>query len=150
ATPSSSAPRSRSRFRDGRSARPTPSLARPRRSKTDGRPRSFRASSRGATMSDFLSRMAAGSRARVADARARLGERALVRRARLRPPPPRLSLPPRFDVIAEIKPASPAAGRLAPIGPGGGDALIARARRYARAGAFAISVLTEPSAFGGS
>ena len=101
-------------------------------------------------MRDFLSTMAAGSRARVADARARLGEGSLVRRASLRPLPPPLRLDPRFDVIAEIKPASPSAGRLAPTGPGGGDALITRARGYARAGAAAISVLTEPSAFGGS
>jgi indole-3-glycerol phosphate synthase len=94
--------------------------------------------------------MADASRARVADARARLGEGQLVRRASLRPLPPPLRLHPRFDVIPEIKPASPSAGRLAPTGPGGGDALIARARRYAQAGAAAISVLTEPSAFGGS
>ncbi|HEX4826106.1 MAG TPA: hypothetical protein VFV19_17540 [Candidatus Polarisedimenticolaceae bacterium] len=101
-------------------------------------------------MRDFLSRMAAGSRARVVEARGRLSESQLVRRASLRPLPPPLRLHPRFDVIAEIKPASPSAGPLAPVGPGGGDALIARARRYAGAGAAAISVLTEPSAFGGS
>jgi len=101
-------------------------------------------------MRDFLSLMAEASRARVADARARLGEGQLIRRASLRPLPPPLRLHPRFDVIAEIKPASPSAGRLAPTGPGGGDALITRARRYAHAGAAAISVLTEPSAFGGS
>ena len=51
-----------------------------------------------------------------------------------------------FDVIAEIKERSPAAGRLAD--PTHDRAR--QARRYVRGGAAAISVLTEPSRFDGS
>lgn len=51
-----------------------------------------------------------------------------------------------FGVIAEIKDHSPAEGALA--SPGGDRA--ERARQYAAGGAAAISVLTEPSRFGGS
>jgi indole-3-glycerol phosphate synthase len=94
--------------------------------------------------------MAASSRARVREARARSSESELMRRAALRPAPPRLRLHSRFDVIAEIKPISPASGRLTATGAGAGAALIERARRYGATGAAAISVLTEPSAFGGS
>lgn len=50
-----------------------------------------------------------------------------------------------FDLIAEIKERSPAEGTLA----GAGHDRVARARRYARGGAAAISVLTEPSRFAG-
>ena len=50
-----------------------------------------------------------------------------------------------FGVIAEIKDHSPAEGALAT--PGGDRA--DRARQYAAGGAAAISVLTEPSRFGG-
>jgi indole-3-glycerol phosphate synthase len=50
-----------------------------------------------------------------------------------------------FDVIAEIKNSSPSEGPLAVAG----EDRRARARNYARGGAAAISVLTEPLAFGG-
>lgn len=51
-----------------------------------------------------------------------------------------------FDVIAEIKRRSPAEGVLADRGD---SYLDARARTYAKAGAAAISVLTEPTRFDG-
>lgn len=70
----------------------------------------------------------------------------LTARARQTPKPPALRLNERFDVIAEIKLRSPAAG-----GPARAiDDLPARAVAYAAGGAAAISVLTEPSRFDGS
>jgi len=53
---------------------------------------------------------------------------------------------PGLHVIAEIKRASPSAGRIA----GDGDDIVARARAYQAGGAAAISVLCEPHWFGGS
>ena len=50
-----------------------------------------------------------------------------------------------FDLIAEIKERSPAAGPL-----GGSGSRADRARQYVAGGAAAISVLTEPSRFGGA
>jgi indole-3-glycerol phosphate synthase len=92
----------------------------------------------------FLERMAAASRERVRSARARESDAALERRALARPPPPPLTLD-RFDVIAELKLRSPAAGGLA----SGGFDRHAQLASYARGGAAAISVLTEPSEFHG-
>jgi hypothetical protein len=60
----------------------------------------------------FLERMAAASRARVAAARAVESDAALERRALAAPQPPPLVLG-GFDVIAELKLRSPAAGGLA-------------------------------------
>lgn len=96
-------------------------------------------------MSGFLERMAEASRARVRAARARTPEATLLARAQAAPPPPPLALG-AFDVIAELKLRSPAAGTLAP------DALDLgrQVEAYARGGAAAVSVLTEPDAFGGS
>ncbi len=54
----------------------------------------------------------------------------------------------RTAVIAEVKRASPSAGTLDAVG-GGPDAVAALARRYTDAGAAALSILTEPSRFGG-
>jgi indole-3-glycerol phosphate synthase len=51
-----------------------------------------------------------------------------------------------FDLIAELKLRSPALGDLGAAG----DDLDARVTAYARAGAAAVSVLTEPSRFSGS
>jgi indole-3-glycerol phosphate synthase len=93
----------------------------------------------------LLQRMAASSRARVRGARAREPESALLRRASAMPAPPPLVLD-GFDLIAELKLRSPAAGGLA-------DAAFDRLgqiRAYAEAGAAAVSVLTEPSEFAGS
>lgn len=90
-------------------------------------------------MSGFLQRMARASAAR-ADAIGREFAAAELEQPLV---PLRLA---GFDLIAEIKPRSPAEGRLAD-----GDAELAgRAARYARAGAAAVSVLTEPSEFGGA
>jgi indole-3-glycerol phosphate synthase len=98
-------------------------------------------------MSGFLEQMTRSSAERVAQAALREGIAALERRARQTPagPPLRLS-PAGFDVIAELKLRSPAAGIL-------GDAKddwLGRVATYARAGAAAVSVLTEPSRFDGS
>jgi len=98
-------------------------------------------------MSGFLNDMAASSAARVAEALRHESVDELERRARQAPPcaPLRLS-PLGFDVIAELKLRSPAAGVL-------GDAAqdwLGRVAAYARGGAAAVSVLTEPSRFDGS
>ena len=65
--------------------------------------------------------------------------RAALAGGRHRPVPP---------IIAEIKRASPAAGRLARGGPAGFDP-VEQARRYAAGGAAALSVVTEPDHFHG-
>ncbi|MBV8877700.1 MAG: indole-3-glycerol-phosphate synthase [Gammaproteobacteria bacterium] len=98
-------------------------------------------------MSSFLDEMAAASATRLRLARARLPEPALLDLAARTPAPPRLRLSTDgFDLMAELKLRSPAAGALgaqdSPVGP--------RALAYARAGAAAVSVLTEPSRFDGS
>jgi indole-3-glycerol phosphate synthase len=97
--------------------------------------------------SDFLAQMAASSRERVFAAKRACSEVGLWDRARAVPlaPPPRLSRE-RFDVIAELKLRSPAVGQLKPAG----EDVAARVTAYARAGAAAVSVLTEPTRFDGS
>jgi len=52
-----------------------------------------------------------------------------------------------FDLIAEIKKSSPSSGELSPESD---SDLVKRAVAYARAGAIAVSVLTEPDHFGGN
>ncbi|HUK01854.1 MAG TPA: indole-3-glycerol-phosphate synthase [Steroidobacteraceae bacterium] len=95
----------------------------------------------------FLDTMAAGSRERVARARAQLSDTALRERCQALPAPSPLRLSPaRFDLIAELKLRSPAAGQLAR----GADDLADRVQTYATAGAAAVSVLTEPSRFDGT
>jgi indole-3-glycerol phosphate synthase len=98
-------------------------------------------------MNGFLDEMARSSTMRVAQAARREGIGALERRAKQTPagPPLRLS-PSGFDVIAELKLRSPAAGVL------GNHTCDQEARiaAYARGGAAAVSVLTEPSRFDGS
>src|ERR1700676_4664577 len=98
-------------------------------------------------MSGFLDDMASLSAARVAEAIRRESVNALERRARRTVPsaPLRLSAS-GFDVIAELKLRSPAAGRLSD----GSEDWLGRAAAYARGGAAAVSVLTEPSRFDGS
>lgn len=91
-------------------------------------------------MADFLAVMAAASRARAAA----LDEDALRRVVRGVPPPP-APRPAPFAVFAEVKRRSPSAGELrGTVDP------VEQARAYARGGACAVSVLTEPSRFGGS
>jgi indole-3-glycerol phosphate synthase len=98
-------------------------------------------------MSGFLDDMARSSAARVAEAVRHESAQALERRARAMPPSPTLRLSGSgFDVIAELKLRSPAAGRL---GDAGRDWL-GRIAAYARGGAAAVSVLTEPSRFDGA
>src|SRR5438067_1568459 len=91
--------------------------------------------------------MAEGSRERVRAAKRARSEAALEREARSTPAPPPLRLDPSgFDLIAELKLRSPAAGRLgAPD-----ESVAARMTAYARAGSAAVSVLTEPSRFDGT
>lgn len=90
-------------------------------------------------MSGFLGRMARASAARAEALRRDFPAADLDR-----PLAPLVRA--RFDVIAEIKPRSPAEGVLAAA-----DAdLAGRAAAYVRAGAAAVSVLTEPSEFGGA
>ena len=98
-------------------------------------------------MSGFLDDMARSSAERVLQAKALESEAELNRRARQSPcsAPLRLSSE-GFDVIAELKLRSPAAGVL---GDQEGDWL-GRITAYARGGAAAVSVLTEPSRFDGS
>ncbi len=95
-------------------------------------------------MGDFLSEMAAGSRLRCEAARRERAADELRGRIADADPPPSLVLD-RFDIIAEIKHRSPRDGAL------GSDVVddSARAEIYAEGGAAAVSVLTEPSRFGG-
>jgi len=98
-------------------------------------------------VSGFLDDMARSSASRAAQAMAREPFAALERRAKAAPPAARLSLSNQgFDVIAELKLNSPALGRLgAP-----NEDWLKRVTTYARGGAAAVSVLTEPSRFDGS
>jgi indole-3-glycerol phosphate synthase len=98
-------------------------------------------------MSGFLDDMASLSAARVAEAIRHESANALERRARRAAPsaPLRLSAS-GFDVIAELKLRSPAAGRLSDVS----EDWLGRVAAYARGGAAAVSVLTEPSRFDGS
>jgi len=89
--------------------------------------------------------MAAGSRERAAGAMPRTE---LLARALDRPAPRVVGADP-FGLIAEVKLASPSEGRIASVGDDAART-VAQARAYSGAGAGAISVLTEPSAFGGS
>lgn len=97
---------------------------------------------------DFLTVMAQGSLERLQRARAACPESTLRVQALAceRPTPLRLSSA-GFDLIAELKLRSPAAGVLGHLQA---EAQIdARVTSYAQAGACAVSVLTEPSRFDG-
>jgi indole-3-glycerol phosphate synthase len=98
-------------------------------------------------MSGFLDEMSRSSALRVRQAMAQESLAALEQRARAAPlgPPLRLS-PAGFDVIAELKLRSPAAGQLGSQS----DDWLMRVKAYAQGGAAAVSVLTEPSRFDGS
>lgn len=99
---------------------------------------------------DLLAAIIAGTRARVAMARARVSRDELARRAERAAPRgaafrPALDRPGRLNVIAECKRRSPSRGVLRrDYDP------VDIARGYQEAGAVAISVLTEPTFFDGS
>ena len=95
---------------------------------------------------DFLTGMAASSRARSAAAQAQSPERELRARIADLPPTAALRLS-SFDLIAEVKLRSPAVGLLK---QSAGEDVGARVGTYAHAGAAAVSILTEPSRFDGS
>jgi indole-3-glycerol phosphate synthase len=95
---------------------------------------------------DFLGNMAASSRARSLAAQAVTPARELRARIADLPAAPRLSLN-TFDLIAEVKLRSPAVGLLKPAAE---ENVGGRVAGYARAGAAAVSILTEPSRFDGS
>ncbi len=95
----------------------------------------------------FLEEMAQASRARVRAAQALRSVAVLEHAAQAAPPAPRLRLDPAgFDLIAELKLRSPAQGALR----GPDEDVPGRVGAYARAGAAAVSVLTEPQRFDGS
>lgn len=96
---------------------------------------------------DFLQQMAESSRERVRAAMAQVPSAQLLLQARATPEPPALlAHAAGFDLLAEVKLRSPAAGQLKSSDENVGE----RVSRYAAAGAAAISVLTEPSRFDGS
>jgi indole-3-glycerol phosphate synthase len=91
--------------------------------------------------------MAQSSLARLEQARASESEQALWTRVCSAPTAPRLKLSPEgFDIIAECKLASPSAGDLSQHTTD----IDRRVQAYAQGGACAVSVLTEPTRFGGS
>jgi indole-3-glycerol phosphate synthase len=92
----------------------------------------------GKAVSDFLKTMASSSAARAAQVTATFSARELDS------PVAELQLQD-FDLIAEIKDASPSEGKLASAGAD----RVTRAQQYAEGGAAAISVLTEPARFAG-
>lgn len=90
--------------------------------------------------------MAESSRARSHAAQRELPARELRARIADLPSTPRLKLG-AFDLIAEVKLRSPAVGLLKSAAE---ENIGARVAAYARAGAAAVSILTEPSRFDGS
>jgi indole-3-glycerol phosphate synthase len=97
-------------------------------------------------VSGFLQDMHRSSAQRVAEARRREPLGVLEWRALKTPAAPALKLSGAFDVIAELKLRSPAQGVLRD----GAHDWRSRVGAYARAGAAAVSVLTEPTRFDGS
>ncbi|HWG31580.1 MAG TPA: indole-3-glycerol-phosphate synthase [Steroidobacteraceae bacterium] len=96
---------------------------------------------------DFLQQMAESSRERVRIARRSVSDAALLDLAQATPLAPALQRHREgFDLIAEMKLRSPAAGQL----KSGDEDVPARVTAYAQGGAAAVSILTEPSRFDGS
>jgi indole-3-glycerol phosphate synthase len=100
-------------------------------------------------MSDILERIVASKRREIAEAKVRMPEAELNHRLRDAPPVrdirSALDRPPRVQILAEVKRASPSAGILrADFEP------VAIARIYEAHGAAAISVLTDEPFFQGS
>ncbi len=100
------------------------------------------------SMTDFLQAMAQASHSRALAARSKLPEGLLLKQAQATAqPPPLVRSATGFDLVAELKLRSPAAGQLRAAqneDPG------KRALLYAEASAAAVSVLTEPTRFDGS
>lgn len=95
----------------------------------------------------FLEEMAQASRARMRAAQELRSAAVLERAAQAAPLAPQLRLDPAgFDLIAELKLRSPAQGALR----GPDEDVAGRVGAYARGGAAAVSVLTEPQRFDGS
>ena len=98
----------------------------------------------GATGGDFLQEMARSSAARVVAARAAEGDAALKRRALAAAPAPHLALSSAgFDLIAELKLRSPAAGQLR----GADEDVPARVRAAQLPGAVSYTHLTLPTIY---
>jgi indole-3-glycerol phosphate synthase len=96
-------------------------------------------------MSDFLDTMAEGSRQRFEEAARRESLQQLSERLLSGPEPRPLGrFGEIFDLIAELKPRSPSEGRFPERDP---ETAVAG---YEAGGAAMLSVLTEPSSFGGS
>jgi indole-3-glycerol phosphate synthase len=101
------------------------------------------------TRTGFLAEMARASRARVRELSTRVGAAELERRVRSAAPAPPLRFSRAgFDLVTEVKFVSPAAGALA--SSASAEAAVELALRYERAGAAAVSVLTEPTRFAGA
>ena len=94
----------------------------------------------------FLATMAAASRERAEALHLRWTAGDLRARLAGVPVAPRLALDERFDLVAEFKRRAPSAGDLARDG----HDPVRHAAACARAGAAAVSVLTEPDRFAGS
>ncbi len=94
----------------------------------------------------FLATMAQESESRLHQAMSREPIEELMARALDRSAPARYH-PDGFEIWAELKPRSPSDGSL---GSDGHESLVDRALAYVRGGASVLSVLTEPSVFGGS
>lgn len=100
-------------------------------------------------MSEFLSAMTASSRLRAQEARTSVGEASLWSLAQAARPAVALGLSADgFDLIAEAKLASPRDGIL--VHGDGRGSVLDLALQLAGSGCAAISVLTEPEAFGGA
>lgn len=98
-------------------------------------------------MSGLLTAMTQSSLARLEQARSKESQQALWSRVTDAPPAPRLKLCPEgFDILAECKLQSPSAGNLSAHTSG----VESRVQAYANGGACAVSVLTEPTRFGGT
>lgn len=98
-------------------------------------------------MNGFLERICESSLQRCKQAQRTVSLAQAVEQARAMPTPPPLKISDAgFDLIAEVKKASPAGGELSTETDA---ALTRRAVAYAKAGAAAVSVLTEPTRFGG-
>jgi indole-3-glycerol phosphate synthase len=96
-------------------------------------------------MTGFLAQMALASRERVRVGSAQEPLAALRSRAKDTADPPAFAFDDVFELIAEYKRRSPALGALA----GPDEGIERRVVAYARGGAAAVSVLTEPSRFDG-